>query len=145
VVVGRRRAAEEHHIEIVEPLLRQRRHDRRLVRHLRQRAGILAGGVEERDLRERKGPLAQDGLDLVADERERIDDAEPVAGGGLWVRHAARFTTRASRAYQSGSAGESTSSGSVRSSGAVDASGGGIDGAAGKAIDQSFTSGPEAR
>src|SRR5688500_17490362 len=88
------RAAEENEIEVVEAFLRDRCDNRGFIADVSQRSSRVPARIEQRDFRERKGALAEDGLDLVADQRYGVDDAKAVAGGGLGVGHcAAGFTT----------------------------------------------------
>ena len=102
-------------VAIFELVVRNREDDGRLIADRGQRAGSGSGAVEQHDFVERKGALAQDRLNLGADERERIDDAEAVAGGGFRIDHCGAIC--------------STSS-ALR---------------VGNAIDQSRVSGPDAR
>ncbi len=77
--IGGRRPAEENEIEVLELIVRNRCDDHRLVTDVRQRSCGFAGAIEQYELRKRKRSLSQDGLGLVADERQRIDDAYAIA------------------------------------------------------------------
>src|SRR5205085_2613632 len=80
-------AAEENEIAIFQLVVGDRENDGWLVADFGQRTGGCAGAVEQDHFGERKRSPAKDGLDLASDERERIDDAEPVAGGGFRIDH----------------------------------------------------------
>ena len=117
--IASRRTAKEHEIEIFELVIGGCHDHRRLVVNLCQRAGRLAGGIEQNQFRERKRTLAKDRLDLVAHQRQRIDDADAISRLCLRLRHQWRV-----------SAVCKISSPAARG---------------GKAIDHSRISGPEAR
>ena len=85
--------AEENEIEIFELVVGDGGDDCGLVADVGERAGF-ADRVEQHEPLMRERALAEDRFDLVADERERIDDAETVPGGMLGIRHAARVLPR---------------------------------------------------
>jgi hypothetical protein len=101
VAIGGGGAAEEHEVEIVQTFLCNRRDDCGFVPDLGQRAGGHFGRIEERDLRGGKVALAEERLQLVTDERQRVDDADTKAGGRLWVGHGRRVLSRGSRRVSS--------------------------------------------
>src|SRR5205085_7215006 len=122
--------AEEDGIEVFELVVGDGGADCGLVADVGERASV-ADRVEQHESLVRKGALAKDRFDLVADERERIDDAETVPGGMLGIRHAARVLPR--RTWTRESADHGTSTGAI---------GGSSTCRGGNAIDQSFVSGP---
>src|SRR5581483_4850745 len=91
--IGGRRSAEEDEIEILELGVGDRRDDARLVRDIGESACLLLRRGEQRDAIERKRAVVKDRLDLVSDERQRIDDSEAVASLRLRLGHGRGFIT----------------------------------------------------
>src|SRR6266550_6828643 len=73
-------SAEENEVEIFELVIGNRRDHRRLIADFRQRSGCFACAVEQRHFGKWKRSIAKNGFDLIANERERIDDPHAITG-----------------------------------------------------------------